>query len=96
MGLADELLKIIGTVFGLLSIISIIGFLILILSYWSGLISGNVVVIGIIIIAFVDFIIGAMISDILQEIIEGIVKAIVAIAEAIASFIEALLGLFGR
>jgi hypothetical protein len=96
MGVVDGILDLIGTVFGVLALIDIVLIIVLFFSYWGGIITGNVAVLGIVIVALMNFLIGAIMSEILQEIIEGIVKIFGAIFEAIASFIEAILGLFGR
>lgn len=96
MGIVDDIFDLIGTAFGILAFIDIVLFLVLFFSYWGGIIRGDTAVISVIIIAVLNLLIGAIISDIIQGIVEGIAQIFVAIAEAIASFIEALLGLFGR
>ena len=94
MSLLGDVLGAIDSVFVILGIIDLISIPLLLIGYWSGIVSGNVAALSSVILILVTFIVGAIESEILQSLIEGIATIIVTIVEGIASLIEAIIGIF--
>ena len=94
MSILDEIIDAIDNIFAIMGIIDTITLIALFLANWNGLISGNATILGVVVLGLMNFLIGAIYSDIVQSLIEGIVTAVVTVVEGIANAIEAIFSAF--
>jgi len=94
MSIFDEILGVIDNAFALMGILDVISICGILISYWAGILSGNATILAGVILAFVNIIVGAVISDVLQALVDGIVTAIGTVIEGIANAIESIFSAF--
>lgn len=74
-----------GLILGIIQIFSGISFLFFILGYWGGIVSGDLMIVGVLLTACIDGLISSIILDLFMPIIE-----------AFGQLLDALFGLFKR
>jgi hypothetical protein len=94
MSILNEILGTINNIFALMGIIDTITVIILLLANWNGLISGNATILGVVVLGLMNFLVGAIYSEIVESLIKGIVTAVMTVVEGIAKAIEAIFSAF--